>query len=492
MARFSAIMDVVFKWEGGFVDHPNDPGGATNMGITHKVLADWRGVSAVSKQEVKNLTRDEAEDIFRDRYFKVIRGDDLPEPIDLIMMDGAVNHGPGTMVKMLEAAIDETQNGVLSAQTVAAIKRTYGSKKKLAGLAVELAEARKARYLSRPHAESFMRGWKNRLNDVMSVALASHERAWNFDSGTDETSTCVCADADPVSTLIRPVIEDDDLQRALAAWGDYGDAIDGIFGRNSVAATDQALRRNSSIISGNWPGWSVARKKIALAQLICREQDIPAGRIDGLFGPNTEEALMEFNLRRLNLPKDGWLEELDDAKTPAFKKTEPKGNAWPRQASMVQFYGKPCQHGHHTGACGPGRIKLTRLELPFTMKLAWDINVKLTGFAINHQVRDSAARVFEKVYKEYKDDGVEDLGINLFGGCYNCRPIRGGTRCSTHSWGIAIDFDPARNRLRWDHKRARLAKPDAQKFWEFWEAEGWLSLGRARDFDWMHVQAARL
>jgi hypothetical protein len=61
-----------------------------------------------------------------------------------------------------------------------------------------------------------------------------------------------------------------------------------------------------------------------------------------------------------------------------------------------------------------------------------------------------------------------------------------------HAWSIAIDFDPARNQLSWSHTRARLAKPDAVKFWEFWESEGWVSLGRAKDYDWMHIQAARV
>lgn len=65
-------------------------------------------------------------------------------------------------------------------------------------------------------------------------------------------------------------------------------------------------------------------------------------------------------------------------------------------------------------------------------------------------------------------------------------------RGSLHSWGIAIDFDPERNALNWDHTKARLARPDAEDFWKIWEAEGWVNLGRSRDFDWMHVQAARL
>ncbi|MCA1748660.1 MAG: M15 family metallopeptidase [Sphingomonadales bacterium] len=70
--------------------------------------------------------------------------------------------------------------------------------------------------------------------------------------------------------------------------------------------------------------------------------------------------------------------------------------------------------------------------------------------------------------------------------------MRGGSSWSMHSWGIAIDFDPANNQLRWGRDRARMAKPAYAPFLNAWESEGWISLGRERNFDWMHVQAARL
>lgn len=57
---------------------------------------------------------------------------------------------------------------------------------------------------------------------------------------------------------------------------------------------------------------------------------------------------------------------------------------------------------------------------------------------------------------------------------------------------LAIDFDPERNALKASNKTARLARPDCVEFWKIWESEGWVSLGRTRNFDWMHVQAARL
>src|SRR5690606_5273554 len=76
--EFSAdIQRWILASEGGYVDHPDDPGGATNMGITIGRLSAWRG-RKVTKQEVKNLTRGEALEIYKACYWDVVRGDDLP------------------------------------------------------------------------------------------------------------------------------------------------------------------------------------------------------------------------------------------------------------------------------------------------------------------------------------------------------------------------------------------------------------------------------
>jgi hypothetical protein len=70
--------------------------------------------------------------------------------------------------------------------------------------------------------------------------------------------------------------------------------------------------------------------------------------------------------------------------------------------------------------------------------------------------------------------------------------MRGGSAWSTHAWGIAIDWNPSSNKLKWGREQATLARPEYDAWWDIWEEEGWLSLGRARNYDWMHVQAARL
>lgn len=153
---------------------------------------------------------------------------------------------------------------------------------------------------------------------------------------------------------------------------------------------------------------------------------------------------------------------------------------WPKQDNAKAFYGSP----------GFGLIKL---KLPFRMFLAWDRHAEIYSFAINEKCHDSAARAFEAIAAAFPtDEHRSALGINVFSGCFANRPMRGGSQPSMHSFGCAIDFDDDRNQMKWGKAKSRLAQADCLPFWEAWEAEGWTSLGRTRDFDWMHVQAARL
>jgi hypothetical protein len=153
-------------------------------------------------------------------------------------------------------------------------------------------------------------------------------------------------------------------------------------------------------------------------------------------------------------------------------------HTWPRQRECAAYYGKP----------GTGH---SLLDLPYPMRIAWEPHVSIRRITIHEKCAASAARVLERTRAHYGVENIRELGLDLFGGCFNNRPMRGGTALSMHAYACAIDFDPARNLLKWNGRKARLAQPDAARFWEFWEEEGWVSLGRTRDFDWMHVQAAR-
>jgi lysozyme family protein len=93
-ATFDAYFPELLKHEGGYVDHPSDPGGATNLGITIGTLRQWRD-RPVTKADVRALTRKEAAAIYRKNYWDAIGGDDLPEGLDALAFDIAVNHGVG-------------------------------------------------------------------------------------------------------------------------------------------------------------------------------------------------------------------------------------------------------------------------------------------------------------------------------------------------------------------------------------------------------------
>ncbi|MDO5621197.1 MAG: glycoside hydrolase family 108 protein [Paracoccus sp. (in: a-proteobacteria)] len=120
--NFDAALAEVLAHEGGYVDHPKDPGGATNMGITRATLAAWRG-RAVSKAEVKALTRAEASQIYKARYWDVVKGDNLPRGVDLVTFDPAVNSGTARGARWLQQALGVTADGKIGPATLAAANR---------------------------------------------------------------------------------------------------------------------------------------------------------------------------------------------------------------------------------------------------------------------------------------------------------------------------------------------------------------------------------
>jgi hypothetical protein len=96
--------------------------------------------------------------------------------------------------------------------------------------------------------------------------------------------------------------------------------------------------------------------------------------------------------------------------------------------------------------------------------------------------------VFNDLFYTYGYDKIKELGIDLYGGCFNYRKMRNGTSWSTHSWGISIDLDPARNLLRETSATARFARPEYKKMIDIFEFHGFESLGKKKNYDYMHFQ----
>jgi len=104
-------IDFVLSYEGGFVDNPADPGGATNWGISAR---------SYPKLDIKNLTKEEAQEIYRCDYWNAVHGDELPGPLAMVAFDAAVNQGAGTAKRMLQVALDVTTDGIIGPRTIKA------------------------------------------------------------------------------------------------------------------------------------------------------------------------------------------------------------------------------------------------------------------------------------------------------------------------------------------------------------------------------------
>lgn len=135
-----------------------------------------------------------------------------------------------------------------------------------------------------------------------------------------------------------------------------------------------------------------------------------------------------------------------------------------------------------------GEGYLVSLDLPYPMRIAWDTDSIVKKMRCHRLVKDNFDAVFKDLLAHYGYDKIKELGIDLFGGCFNYRKMRNGSKLSMHSWGIAIDLDPARNQLRETSATARFARPEYKPMIDIFYKNNFISLGREKNFDWMHFE----
>jgi hypothetical protein len=263
------------------------------------------------------------------------------------------------------------------------------------------------------------------------------------------------------------------IQKELKEAGLYSGDIDGLRGPKMDAAVHKALLRRKDRLPDGWQDWSGRRKMVALVQAACDERRIDAGPIDGYYGPTTEYAA---DLLRV-LVKEGALPRPFVDILPIS--ANPNGFPMQNEADITAVYGpRP-------------NVPLTRVRCPWLLTLDWEPFQKTSKIAIHSKLASSLEGILESALDHYGLDGIKEFGLDRYGGSYVDRRIRGGSAWSTHAWGIAVDWYPSRNKLRWRSDLASLSDPALDFWWELWEKEGWLSLGRTEDRDWMHVQAAK-
>lgn len=176
-AAFEASLPFVLRWEGGFVDHPNDPGGRTNKGVTQRVFDAWRKRQGLPVRDVKRLDDTELHRIYESGYWIPPHCDRLARQLDLVHFDTAVNMGPGRAVRFLQKAAGCGVDGDFGSQTEKAVQACRPG-----DLIASYCATREAYYreLVRRNASLgvFLKGWLNRLNALRhEVGLAGFEAA---------------------------------------------------------------------------------------------------------------------------------------------------------------------------------------------------------------------------------------------------------------------------------------------------------------------------
>lgn len=170
-SRFDNCMDVVLRWEGGYVDHPRDPGGATNYGIslryarTQGTALDMDADGDVDAQDIRMLTPDKARMVYRQWFWADVRGDELPAGVDLAVFDYAVNSGPSRAIRALQEALGVEVDGVFGPATLRAVKIANA-----ADVVNRVCDQRVKFLRGLSTWDTFGKGWMNRVNDVYEKA----------------------------------------------------------------------------------------------------------------------------------------------------------------------------------------------------------------------------------------------------------------------------------------------------------------------------------
>jgi lysozyme family protein len=166
---FQASLPFILRWEGGFVDDPDDPGGRTNRGITQKTYDAWRARRGLRPRNVKRISNDEVAAIYEVDYWAPPRCDLLARPLDLAQFDTAVNMGVRRSIRILQTALSCDVDGAFGPTTAAAavacdVGATFATYCRIReGVYHSLVE-------KNPKLAKFLTGWLNRLNALLKEA----------------------------------------------------------------------------------------------------------------------------------------------------------------------------------------------------------------------------------------------------------------------------------------------------------------------------------
>lgn len=121
-ANFDRVQPWILAHEGGYVNHPKDPGGATNMGVTQRTYDAYRKRTGQARRDVRHISAVERDSIYRLQYWDKIMGDQMPAGVDYAVYDFAVNSGVYRASEYLQSIVGVRQDGIIGLQTLAAVE----------------------------------------------------------------------------------------------------------------------------------------------------------------------------------------------------------------------------------------------------------------------------------------------------------------------------------------------------------------------------------
>ena len=164
-SNYDKCLETILHHEGGYVNHPKDPGGETNLGVTKRVYQEHGGT-----KDMKDLLVEDVAPIYKKGYWDKIKGDELPGGLDLCVFDFGVNAGPGRAAKFLQQMIGTVVDGGIGPNTLAKLEeyiRENGEHEAVN----KYQEMRQKYYEKLSTFDTFGKGWTRRVEETTKLAL---------------------------------------------------------------------------------------------------------------------------------------------------------------------------------------------------------------------------------------------------------------------------------------------------------------------------------
>ena len=168
--NYKKCLETILHHEGGYVNHPDDPGGETNLGVTKRVYEEWCMSQDFIVKDMKDLEVSDVAPIYKKNYWDRVKGDELPSGLDLCVFDFGVNAGTGRAAKYLQSMVGATTDGAIGPATLRAV-HAYVQIEGLEHSIGEYQHKRQGYYEGLKHFATFGRGWTRRVSETTALAF---------------------------------------------------------------------------------------------------------------------------------------------------------------------------------------------------------------------------------------------------------------------------------------------------------------------------------